>query len=598
VITFAWPDALLALVAVLVIAALTLRGVRRRAAANIRYGGSDDLRVGRSALLRGVRSMLFVAALALLIVGIARPQWGAQETIVEQRGIDVVFAIDVSRSMEAADVAPTRAEAVADSLNEMLTHLHGNRVGLVIFGDTHFLRSPLTLDLDAISTLITRAQREGALVQPGTSLAAGIEGALDVLDVREPAHAQVIVLASDGEDLSGVPVEPAMERARERGVPVYALFSGTDMPTPLSHTGGIEDITTADRSAMELIASESGAQLRDPSNVVGLAVEFRRMRQMAFAAETDAAQRERFHWFVAGALGLLVLQGLIPEATAPRRARPRRGAIAVATGGMVLLLAACSGTAIWQHVDAGNRAYLEGRFDDALASYREAQVLDDDREFAPELAYNAGNALHRLERYNSAIDETRAAIEEAEDGIQTATMRYALGNHHFRLDDLIAARDAYIAVLRHDPGDFDAKANLELVLRALTPEPPPDEGVPGDEPGDGNGEGPGEVNGDEPPPEPPDNGDADNGDSDNGDANGDQDTPGDPINGTPVDPGSPGEEELTEFDEILNQLEQLLGEIGEEITADEALRLLELHRRLNELGRLPSAPTSDRVPPR
>lgn len=576
---FAWPLALYALVLVPLIGAAAWRGERRRAAADAAYGGGEGLRVGRSMLLRGVRTTLFLLALTVLIIGVARPRWGTEPAALEQRGIDVVIAVDVSRSMEAADVSPSRAEAAARGVQQMLTHLHGNRVGLVIFGGSALERAPLTLDIDAISTLVARAQREAALVEPGTSLAVAIDAALATLDVPDPAHAQAILLVSDGEDLSDRPLEPAIERARDRGVPVFALFSGTDIPTPIDVGRGGEQVTTADRTTMDQIAAATGGQVREPANVAGLAVEFRRMRQTEFAAEAEPVRTERFAWFLGGALALLVAQGLVPQATDARRARPRRGPVAAGGIAALLLLGACGGTAVWQHVDAGNRAHDAARYEEALEWYRTALELEqvaEDEELAAALHYNAGNTLHELGEYEAAVSASETARELTEEDPElAASARYALGNHFYRLDDLEAARDAYVAVLRFDPDDRRAKENLELVLRQMPPPEEDDETLPGDEdngePGNGDDDGPPGEN-DEPAPS-----------EDDAEPNGDE------FNGDPM-PGDPGDELPDTVDQARQQLLDALGELGDEITVEEALRLLELHRRVNELDSLPARP--------
>src|SRR5690606_19271013 len=99
---------------------------------------------------------------------------------------------------------------------------------------------------------------------------------------------------------------------------------------------------------------------------------------------------------------LLVVQALVPEARGRRRTRPRRGLVTAGAAG--LFLVACSGTAVWQSVDSGNAAYLDSRFDEALAHYEEAAARDAEAEFAPQIAHNAGNTLHQLQHYDEAAE--------------------------------------------------------------------------------------------------------------------------------------------------------------------------------------------------
>src|SRR5690606_17753494 len=100
-------------------------------AADARYGGSAALRLGVSPARRLAQHLLLIGAVTLLILAASRPQWGFQQTEAEQRGIDIAIVLDVSRSMTATDVEPSRARAAVRELRDMLGHLDGNRVALV-----------------------------------------------------------------------------------------------------------------------------------------------------------------------------------------------------------------------------------------------------------------------------------------------------------------------------------------------------------------------------------------------------------------------------------------------------------------------------------
>ena len=141
-----------------------------------------------------------------------------------------------------------------------------------------------------------------------------------------------------------------------------------------------------------------------------------------------------------------------------------------------LLLVGC-GSAAYEDVRRGNEAYEEEAYEDALTAYQGAAGDPSESEAPPPIDYNIGNTLHRLERYEEATVATTAALNATDDPVLVARASYAVGNHAFRRGDLEAAREAYIAVLLRDPGDIDAKHNLELVLRLLSGgEPPPTAG--------------------------------------------------------------------------------------------------------------------------
>ncbi|MEX2229612.1 MAG: VWA domain-containing protein [Dehalococcoidia bacterium] len=594
-VDFAQPLALVALLAVEPARYAMGLAARHDRVIATAYGGPADLRTGPGARRRRVRDALLIGVIALTAVAIARPRWGAADVPLERRGIDVAIALDISRSMSAADVAPTRSAAAADGLSALLQHLPEDRVGLVTFAGSALARAPLTTDLDAIRQLIARAQGEAPLVQPGSDLGAAIETALALLDIDEPAGTQVIVLVSDGERVDpsagAAALDAALAHARERGVRVYAVIAGTAAGGRLTdHAATAGEISRADAGVLERIASESGGEATTVEAVAGLAVEFRRMSQSLFAQETQIALVERFQWFVGGALVLLLAHGALgaTRGRGRRRAWRRRQATAPALAVLALVLVGCSGTALYRAITRGNAAYDEQRYDAALASYQEASTLAPED---PAVLYDLGNALHQLRRYEEAAVSTEAGIRVVEDPALAFLLQYSAGAHAFRRGVLDEAREAYISALRLQPDDTDARENLELVLLALNPPPPPpppDAGQSEDDPGP-----PADPGAGQPPPAPaapPEDGGQDAGASGGGSA-----AAATPPGATdPAGAGGAGggtiepETEASALEAAQAELAEALAALGPELTLEEALRVLELARRANALQELPS----------
>jgi Ca-activated chloride channel family protein len=572
-VSFAQPWGLLALLAVVPVAAAWAYSARRQRTADATYGGAPALRRGRSAERTRLRAALLLAAIALAAIAIARPRWGAAETAVERVGIDIVIALDISRSMQVTDAQPSRAGAAAAGLQSMLDHLGGDRVGLVTFGGSVFARSPLTLDVDAIADLVTRAQREGALVRPGSDVGGAISGALNLLDVADRSRTQVIVLVSDGEDLAQN-AQGAIEAAKRDGVRVYAVVAGTEQggPVPAGEDGrpapGV--VSRADRSVLEEIARETGGTTRDVATLAGLAVEFSQLRQSQLDEDSQGAQVERFQWLLGAAVILLLTQLLLGETGALRIPR-FRSAGAGAAAVFSLLLLACSGTATYRSVRDGNAAFERGAYQEAVRAYEEAQDLTPDD---PILDYNTGNALHRLARLDEAETAFREAIGKTKDGALFTRATYGIGNSAYHREALVEARDAWVAVLQRDPGDGDARHNLEVVLRALGTETPVTtqetatpgtNGQPQPSATPGTDLGTPQPNATPPPGASP--------------------GPGTPQpNGTPN--GTPGTSSGLSEAEVRAELERLLSELPDELTTEQALEILDAARRASELGTL------------
>ena len=580
---------------VLALVAVLFAARRRRTVARI-LGGASAMRAGFG--VRAVTSGLVVLAILLAVLAGARPQWGEGDQVRAQQGIDLIIALDVSRSMEAEDVTSSRAQAAAAGLSEMLVHMTGNRVGLVVFAGDAFARAPLTVDLPVLTSMVTRAQPEAPLVAPGTNYRDALAEAFRLLDVDDAASTQAVLLVSDGEDLSD-DYQTAVDFASRRDIRVYTVFAGTSNPTPLPETSGGTDVTVARPDVLQEIADQTGATFRTGDRIPGLAVEFRRLQQTQFGEATQHEPIERFAWFAGAAAILLLVVAMLGDGAAPRLPQVRRGVITAALSTLAAVFLVGCGTAAWQHVRAGTEAYEAERFEEALAEYRQAaESLPEDSA----INYNIANTLHRLGRLEEAVaaaEQARTFAEAGDDAVTSGLALYTLGNTHFRQGDLEAARDAYIGTLRIDPADNDAKANLELVLALLAPPPPADEpqdpGAGGDGEGDegdgGDGAGAGEPSeseeGDPGAGEPGSSGDP---------ADGDTETPS-PGSGPGSPEGGVSGSAPTTLEEAQAALERALGELGPEVTLEEALRILELSRRANELNPLPRSPGSS-VPPR
>ena len=585
---FAQPLALLALLTLPALLLAERHRARRRAEADARYGGSPALRPGRGAGRERARAALLLAAIVLLTLAMARPRWGRAPAPVEQRGIDVAIVLDVSRSMTATDIAPTRAEASARGLRAMLLRMQGNRAGLVTFAGSAFERSPLTLDLGALATLVDRAQAEAPLVQPGTDLRLALETALNLLTVDDAARTQAIVLVSDGEDL-GTGIAAALQRARDRHVPVYTVFAGTEAEVQLPPTTtttvprGAPDVTRAARAPLEVIARETGGSTRDLPATAGLAVEFRRLRQTQFATADQPAPIERFPWFLGAALALLLAHTLIPASSEtpllprPARASRRRAAIAAGAGVAALLLVGCAGTAAYRQVEQGNREYALGRYDAALSAYRAAERPED-----AAVNYNIANALYRLQRFDEAAVTVATALTGTRDPDLVARLQFTAGDVAYQRGELTRARAAFEAALRRDPKDGDAKANLELVLRRLRP-PEPQQQQP-------NGQlapQPGQQGQQQPQPQG---------------QPGQQPGQPQPGQGTPQPGQQPGPAGASGVagtpGDARAALEAALAELGPEVSVEDARRILALAKQANDLNRLAPRGSGGGIPPR
>ncbi len=232
---FASPGWLLLLVPLI----LVVRQMQREPGAALKYSSLRLLAgLGRTGRTNRRQLLVFLraAALILLIVALARPQTGRKLTEVISEGVDIVLAIDTSRSMEATDFVlkgkpASRLDVVKQVVREFVRNQSGNRVGLVVFGSEAFTQCPLTLDYGVLDSFVARLETGMA----GDATAIG--SALSVASARLkdlPAKSKVIILLTDGASNAG-PVGPldAAEAARALGIKVYTVGIGTEGYAPI-----------------------------------------------------------------------------------------------------------------------------------------------------------------------------------------------------------------------------------------------------------------------------------------------------------------------------------------------------------------------------
>ena len=172
------------------------------------------------------RTILLIEAALLIVFAAARPQWGSTEHTRDIDGIDLVIALDVSQSMTAADVEPSRMAVAQENLVRLVQAQRGSRIGLVLFAGTSIMRSPLTTDTQAMEQLILRANTEAGLTRSGSDLGAALQQAGNLLIASENAG-RAIVLVSDGEDFAGT-YQQQLARLRETGIAVFTAGVGTE----------------------------------------------------------------------------------------------------------------------------------------------------------------------------------------------------------------------------------------------------------------------------------------------------------------------------------------------------------------------------------
>ena len=328
--TFVNPIFLYALL-LLPLAALFLWWARRRRERDLTRLGNPALvqRLSSTVNWRGRRwkDALWLVVLAALLVALARPQWGSVTEMVEQEGIEVMVALDVSSSMLAQDVKPDRLSRAKMEIADLMERLGGDEIGLVLFSGASFVQFPLTSDYATARTFLDNARPE-VISRPGTAIGDAIHTAMRGFDANRPSQ-KVIVLITDGEDHEGDALAMA-ETAAEQGIRIYTIGFGSPEGEPIPEydnrgeiagykkdQNGEVVLSRLDEGTLQQIAEVGNGQYyratASGSELEVLIGELNTLQTAKLASLLEVRGIERFQFFLLIGLAALVAAELIPD---------------------------------------------------------------------------------------------------------------------------------------------------------------------------------------------------------------------------------------------------------------------------------------------
>ena len=264
--------------------------------------------------------LIFVLfGLALLVVGLVNPKIGTKLETVKREGVDIVFAVDVSKSMLAEDIAPNRLEKAKRLVSEIINQLASDRIGIIAYAGQAFPQLPITTDYGA-AKMFLQSMNTDMLSSQGTAINEAIELASTYYDDEEQTN-RVLFIVSDGEDHSEGSTIDAVDLAVEEGIKVFTLGVGKTKggPIPIKRNGVVERlkkdaqgevvITKLNEDILEEIADRGNGEYINGANteeaVEFIKEELNQMDKKEFEAKQFAEYKDQFQWFLGA--GLLFL---------------------------------------------------------------------------------------------------------------------------------------------------------------------------------------------------------------------------------------------------------------------------------------------------
>ncbi len=418
-----------------------------------------------------VKFWILEGALALLIVMLARPQMGTKINHEKRVGIETIIAMDISNSMRAEDIVPSRLDRSKMMVENLVDHFSNDKIGLIVFAGDAFVQLPITSDYVSAKMFLSSIDPSMIATQ-GTDIATAIDMATHSF-TQEEGIGKAIVVITDGEDHEGGAVEAA-QAAKDNGMRVYVLGVGSvnGAPVPIPGTGDYMKDNSGN-TVMSALNEDMCKQVAQAGGGAYIHVENNSAAQEQLDNELDKLAKkettttiysefdEQFQAFGILAVLLLILEICIYDRRNPllKKISLFGGKKNVAVMLLLLVAAASSAQTDRQYIRQGNRQFHTGDYANAEVSYRKAIEKNPKN---PQAAFNLGNALMAQKKDSAAVEQYENASKLETNPLRKAQAFHNIGvvcQSHKMYGEAI---EAYKNALRLNPNDDETRYNLVL----------------------------------------------------------------------------------------------------------------------------------------
>lgn len=415
--------------------------------------------------------ILLATGLTSVIIGWANLQAGDKVEKVERKGVDVIVALDVSKSMLAKDIQPDRLTRAKQLIMRLADKMGNDRMALIVFAGRAYLQVPLTTDFSVIKMMLQNVNPDMVPAQ-GTVIGDAIEMGIQSFSQNERKYKSLIVI-SDGEDHDEKAEQKAREAA-EAGIIVHTVGIGSPQgatlydpdtrSVKLDENGNpvisklnedeLRSIAIAGHGTYNLLQNTD--EVADKLNNSLLGMEQKNLGSVVFTDFTSY-----FQYFLLVGLIALVIEWILPGS----RKKLKVGGAAVLLITVPLMLAGNRSYAqANKYLKEGNRLYDQQKYKEAIADYSKALAKDPNN--TPGL-FNLGNSLYQQKQYDSSRKVLAATEKLMKDKNGKAATEYNIGNSFMSQQKWEDAVSAYKQTLRNNPQDVDAKYNLSYAEEML-----------------------------------------------------------------------------------------------------------------------------------
>jgi len=412
---------------------------------------------------RSKQDFAFYLALLCIVFALANPQWGTRSQLVRSQGLDVLIALDVSRSMLAEDMPPNRLERMRKFSEGLIRSLAGNRIGLIVFAGSAYLQTPLTADYRLLLLVLQGISPE-MLSKQGTDLAAALALARRSFPETSLEAGRALVLISDGEDHESEPGE-VFRGISGMKMPIFSLGAGTTAGATIPNPEKGPDAFWKDENGQPVLTRLESASLRQLSRqtrgsyysleddadfiIARIRAEMSQLKLSTENQRVFTEYRSGFPFFLMMGTIFLLLEIFLGA---------RKWGLAT------MMLFACMSLKSQpghHEMRKGDRYYRRQEVREAEESYQMALQKKE----SPKTRYNLGVTVYAQGRYEEAARHFRHSLNKLSESSKRADAAFNMGNALFRKGDLAGSVEAYKQTLRLRSGDQAARHNLSVALR-------------------------------------------------------------------------------------------------------------------------------------
>ena len=423
-----------------------------------------------------VKFWLLQAALALLIIMLARPQMGTKISHEKRTGIETIIAMDISNSMLAEDVAPSRLDRSKMIVENLVDKFSNDKIGLIVFAGDAFVQLPITSDYVSAKMFLSNIDPSMMATQ-GTDIATAINMATHSF-TQDTEVGKAIVIITDGEDHEGGAMEAA-KAAKAAGMHVYMLGVGSTQGAPIpipgtndymrDNTGNTVMSALNEQMCREIAQAGGGAFIHVENNSRAqdqLDAELDKLSKKEIDSTVYSDFDEQFIAFAFLVLLLLIVEVCILESKNPLLKNVSLFGAKKRTVALLLVLVAMGASAQTDrmYIRQGNKQFRAGNFADAEVSYRKALEKNDRN---PQAHYNLGNSLLKQNKDSAAVAEFEAASKIETDPLMKSQSFHNMGVVCQKHEMFSEAIEAYKQSLRLNPHDDETRYNLQLCKHQL-----------------------------------------------------------------------------------------------------------------------------------